>query len=181
MHTQELALKVLKHLRYNDHIVGTHVDLHRMPHNRLTELLKKNVAINPFVLSTWLQTQGYYMSLWLLWEYYSRILCEAMPTKVKAMKGKPHVEWVCDTFRANSETFAEYGWFVGGNALRNLIAHHATRVVSPRSKELWKQAKAVFTDLDLDPQQYVLLDHDHAIALAWKVNNFILDPAQPAP
>jgi hypothetical protein len=157
MHTQELALKTLEHLRHNDHIVGTHVDLDRMPYDRLTEFVKKNVAINPFALSAWLQTQGYYMSLWLLWEYYSRTLCEGMPIKVT--KTGSHVDWVYDTFQANSKTFAEYDWFVGGNGLRNLIAHHATRVVGPRATELWNKAKKVFTNLDLDPQQYVLLSH----------------------
>jgi hypothetical protein len=180
MHTQELALKSLEHLQHNDHIVGTHVDLYRMPHDQLTELVKKNVAINPFLLSAWLQTQGYYMSLWLLWEYYSRTLCEGMPKKVTA-KSKSHVEWVRDTFQANSQIFAEYDWFVGGNALRNLIAHHAARVIGPRATALWNQVKAVFTDLGIDPRQYVLLDHNHATTLLWKVENFILDPAQPAP
>src|SRR5205823_5626137 len=100
----------------------------------------------PFVFSAWLQTQGYYMSLWSLWEYYSGVLAEGMPIKA-SKKDKPHVVWVRDTFRANSQTFAEYDWFVGGDALRNLIAHHAARVANKRATGLWGQAKAVFTDL----------------------------------
>ena len=180
MHTRELALKTLELLQQNDQIVGTHVDLGRMPYHRLAKLVKTNVAINPFVLSAWLQTQGYYMSLWSLWEYYSRILCEAMPEKVNATRHKSHVEWVRDSLLANGQTFAEYDWFVGGNALRNLIAHHATRVMDQRATKLWDQAKAVFTGLDLDPQRYVVLEHHHAIVLLRKVKNFIKDRAQRA-
>jgi hypothetical protein len=181
MHTQELALKTLEHLQNNDHIVRTQVDRTLMPCDRLAEMVQKNVPINSLLLATWLQNQGYYMSLWSLWEYYSRNLCEGMPITVKKKNNQSHVEWVRDTFHANNQTFAEYDWFVGGNAFRNLIAHYATRVGEPQATKLWHQAKAVFTDLVCDPQQYLLIDHDHTVALLWKVENFIQDPTQPAP
>src|SRR5262245_39082815 len=101
MHTQELALKTLDHLRSNNHILGSHVDLYRMPHDRLEGLVKARVAADPFLLSAWLEAQGYYMSIWALWEYYSRILSESMPGRSTPRKKEPHVLSVREILQAN--------------------------------------------------------------------------------
>jgi hypothetical protein len=179
MHTAKLTLKTLECLWGNYWLLGRQVDPYRMPSDRIDELIRQKAPADPLLLAAWLATQGFFISAWSLWEYYSRSLCNGLPNKVSE-KGKSHVQWVAETFGANGKVFAEHNWFVGGNALRNLIAHHAARAVGSDAEKWWKKAQPVFPDLQLDPDGYILINHDHASTLKWKVDEFIRDPSRRA-
>jgi hypothetical protein len=118
------------------------------------------------------------MSAWSLFEYHSSKLCEAYEKKVSA-KNKSHFVWVAATLSANGSSFAEKEWFGGGNALRNLIAHHGTRVIAGRGTQLLDRARDAFSDLYVDPDGYVRIGHEHAALLKWKIEEFIREPSRP--
>jgi hypothetical protein len=179
MHSAELSLEALEHLWANYWVLGQQVDLHRMPTDKALLLVQQPETRRSLEIAAWLATQGFFISAWSLWEYHSRSLCDGMPTQVSD-KGKSHVQWVADTFTANGKIFAEHAWFTGGNALRNLIAHHATRVVGPGAQRWWEKAQPVFPELRINPQQYIMINSDQASTLMWKVGEFIRDPGRIA-
>jgi hypothetical protein len=175
MHSAKLSLKSLELLWSNYLILGRTVDLEMMSSERLDFVREQNGPIQPLLLSAWLSTQGFFVSAWSIWEYHSRNLCEGYGKKV-GEKNKCHVQWVAETLEANGSSFAEKAWFDGGNALRNLVAHHATRAVGRWATELLRRARGAFSDLHVDPDNYVRIGHDHAAALKWKIEEFIRDP-----
>jgi hypothetical protein len=179
MHSPKLALRVLEHLWGNYHILGHQVDIQRMPLGRSSEVLKQpQAARRSLQLAAWLAAQGFFFAAWAVWEHHSRAVCDSLPSKASD-KGKSHVQWVKDTFDANGRAFAGYAWFVGGNALRNLITHHGGRVASPDAEKWWKKAQPVFPKIQLNPDGYVLIDFFHAAQLKCKVDEFIQDAARP--
>jgi hypothetical protein len=179
MYSPELSPETLEHVWNNYQILGGHVDLQRMPPDRLDALVEQRAAARPFRLAAWVATQGFFVSAWAIWEYHSRVLCEGLPNKVTD-RGKSHVQWVAEMLEANGGVFAESAWFAGANALRNLIAHHAARAVGERAGALLDQARRAFSRLELDPQGYVLIDSEHAAELMWKIGEFIRHPSAPA-
>jgi hypothetical protein len=179
MHTAELTLKTLDSLWSNYLLLGQQVDLDLMPSDRIDELDRQKVPVGPLWLAAWLATHGFFISTWSLWEYHSRSLCNGLPIKVSE-KGKSHVQWVAETFAANGMVFADHSWFVGGNALRNLIAHHGARAVGSDAERWWKKAQPVFPDLPLDPDGYLLIMHDQASTLKCKVDEFIRETSRRA-
>jgi hypothetical protein len=179
MHSPELALEALEHVWNNYHILGDHVDLQRMPPDRLDALVRLKAPARPFRLAAWVATQGFMVSAWAIWEYHSRVLCEGLPNRVTD-RGKSHVQWVAEMLDANDRRFAESAWFAGANALRNLIAHHAARAVRERAEALLGQARRAFPGLAVASDRYVLIDFDHAAEFKWKIDEFIRDPSMPA-
>jgi hypothetical protein len=180
MHSPELALQTLEHLWRNYLTLGEQVDLGLMSWDRSDAALAQPPAVRRSLeFASWLAAQGFFFSAWALWEYHSRAACDGLPNKASD-KGKSHVQWAKDTFDVNGRTFAEYAWFVGGNALRNLIAHHAARVAGPDAERWWKKAQPVFPQLQLDPDGYVLIDGGLASQVMWKVGEFIRDPSRRA-
>jgi hypothetical protein len=177
MHSPEFALKTLELLRNNYLILGRIVDLELMSSERLDFVRTQNGPIQPLLISAWLSTQGFFISAWAMWEYHSQKLCEGLPNK-QSKKNKSHVQWVADTLAANGTSFAEKVWFDGGNAMRHLITHHATRAVGERAEELLGQARSAFPVLHVDADHYVRIGHDHAAVLTWKIEEFIRDPSR---
>src|SRR5262249_3907107 len=142
-------------------------------------LAKEGAKAEPYRLSAWLATQGFFIAAWSIWEYHSRILCQGLPRRVSE-RNKSHVQWVVETFQANNRNFAERDWFAAANALRNLIPHCTARAIEDRAQNLLQTARGVLPDLHPDPEGYVLLNHDHAAALKWKIGEFIRDPTAPS-
>jgi hypothetical protein len=179
MHSPELSLETLEHVWSNYHILGEHVDLQRMPPDRLDALIEQRAAARPFQLAAWVATQGFFVSAWAIWEYHSRLLCQGLPNRLPD-RGRSHVQWVAETLGMNGRLFAESTWFAGANALRNLIAHHGARAVGERAEALLVQARSAFARLEVDPEGYMLIDSEHAAELKWKIAEFIRQPSMPA-
>jgi len=177
MISAKLAKDMLDFLWNNHHILSEHVNLEMMPPDRLDALVAQKVLVRPFRISTSLANQGYFVSAWSLWEFYSNGLCDSLPIQLARSKKESCVEWVKRSLEANGKEFDDHGWFAGANALRNLIAHYCGRAVGVRAERLLAQARTVFPDLQLYQDGFVLVDHPHIAELQFRVENFIEDIA----
>jgi hypothetical protein len=175
---REEALEFLEVLWENYHRVAQQVDSELMPPEVLDAHVKQGTLTRPFRIRSWLCRQGYIISAWSLWEYYSRIFCEGLPTRVgNKTRQESCVDWVARSLAANQISFRSRSWFAGANALRNLIAHHSGRAVGPKAKGLLAQAKTAFPDLAIHLDDYLILESEYASAVQFEINDFILHNA----
>jgi transcriptional regulator with XRE-family HTH domain len=175
-----IALKFLEALFGNFRRLAEQVDLELMSCDRLDQLAKQNPPIGPFIRAAWFARQGFIISAWSLWEYFSRVFCEGLPNTVARSPRESCVAWVARSLAANGIAFPAYDWFAAANALRNLIAHFGARVVEPGARRYFEKAKEVadFKNLNLFPDSYVSIEREHVTAFQWEIGEFLRDMAE---
>src|SRR4051812_47051452 len=100
----EQALAFLDVLRSNYYRVAREVDLQLMPSARRDQVIKANPPAKPFYEATWFGRIGTIVSVWSLWDCYSRLLCEGLPVPNPGTKGSC-VDKVGRSLAANSIAF----------------------------------------------------------------------------
>jgi hypothetical protein len=105
MHTSKTAEETLEFLWRNYVTLCEQVDLEAMPPDTLDVHIQQNSPVRPFRISAWLARQGYFISAWNLWEYYSRSLCQDLPIKAQKQSDESTVDWVARSLTANSNRF----------------------------------------------------------------------------
>jgi hypothetical protein len=174
---RDYALKCLETLRDNFNRLAKQVDLGVMP-PEVTDALPRDASAGPFLRAAWFARQGFYLSVWSLWEYYARVHCE----RLKSARGLPSVssgdgscvKKVGRALRTCSVAFPQEDWFEGANALRNLFAHYGGLVAEPKAGEFLAKAKEVaFPGLALFADGYVAIENCHVSSLQWEVGEFI--------
>jgi hypothetical protein len=171
MHTSSTALETLRFLQNNYLVLAERIDLEMMPSEVLDGV--QNAPVRPFRIGSWVARQGCFISVWALWEYYSRRLCECLVNKEKKSRGEPTVEWIGRSLAANNILFRNQRWFEGANGLRNLIVHYGARVDCARGESLLGQCRAAFPDIDLWKDGYVNLTHSHLGELHINIEDLI--------
>jgi hypothetical protein len=177
MISADQAREMLHFLTLNHQIVSRNVDLEMMP-DKLEDLAAQNAPVRPFWIATSLARQGFFISAWSLWEFYSHGFCESLPVKPNGPGNC--VERVRLSLEANGRRFPDHSWFAGAYALRNLITHHFGRVAAARAQEHFARACGAFPDLrlyEVDRCQYVLLEHTHIAELHVRIEDFLDDTA----
>jgi hypothetical protein len=179
--TSAQALQFLGILWSNYHRLAKQVDLDLMPPDARDVHIENQSAMGPFIRAAWFGRQGYIISAWSLWEYYSRAFCLRLPVKAYDGAGSC-VDKVGRALQPNSIFFPQQDWFTGANALRNIIAHYSGLVVGSRARNLFAAAKTVaFPHLELCPDNYVQLQPETASGLQWEIEEFIRQIPQPTP
>jgi hypothetical protein len=175
------ALQFLDTLRTNYQRLAQEVDIELMPRQRFDQLIEGNAPYEPFMQAAQFGRQGAIVSAWSLWEYYSRALCERLPTSVRRERRDSCVTWVGRSLTANGISFPTEGnqdWFSGANALRNIIAHASGRVADSRARNQLLAARNVFPDLELFTDNYVAIRTEHVSTFHWKIEEFIRQTAE---
>jgi len=175
MHTATTANETLDFLWKNYLTLCEQVDLDVMPPEALDAHIQHNSPERPFRIAAWLTRQGFFIAAWSLWEYYSRSVCQRLPTKKKNTRNESTVNWVGRLLTANDIDFADKDWFVSANSLRNLIAHSGARADGSRAEALLQQSRIAFPDIDTWQDGYVNLTHCHVAKLQIKIKDFIHD------
>jgi transcriptional regulator with XRE-family HTH domain len=175
----ETALKSLEVLWGNFRRLAEQVDLEVMSADRRNQLEDQNPPLGPFLRAAWFARQGFIISAWSLWEYFSRMLCEGQPSLVAKKPRESCVEWVAKSFTANQIPFPRHDWFSSANALRNLIAHYGGRVTEPGALRYFEKAKKVadFHNLELFRDAHVNIQVEHVSAFQWEIGEFFRDLA----
>ena len=177
----ELALQFLDILKTNYLRLAREVDLVLMPSERRDRLIERNASYGPFLQATQFGRQGAIISVWSLWEHYSRLFCEGLPTSLRKEGRDSCVTWVGRCLAANGISFPDEGnqdWFSGANALRNMIAHYSGRVVESRARNLLETAKRAFPSIELFADDYVAIQPQHVSAFYWNIGEFIRQTAK---
>lgn len=177
MHTPTTANETLEFLWYNYLTLCEQVDLDSMSPETLDIHIQQNSPVRPFRIAAWLARQGYFITAWSLWEYYSRNLCQRLQNKKQQAGCESTVDWVARSLTANDVTFTERTWFVNANSLRILIAHSGGRVDGSRAKSLLERCRLAFPDIDTWQDGYLDLTHDHMAELQSKIEDFIRETA----
>jgi hypothetical protein len=125
-------------------------------------------------LAEWLCVQGCFVSIWNLWEYYAKQVCERLTTPINRNGNESFPQYVQRALVANGQAFADADWFKDANAFRNLIVHFYARVgADARSQDLWARTQVVFPSAKQQADNYVWFDNDVVAELATKVETFI--------
>jgi hypothetical protein len=169
------AVKLVHHLWDNHLRLARQVDIESMPEPALDRVVREELRVGPFQIATWLARQSFIMAAWALWDYYSRLYRNELPTLVAERKQDSCVDLVERSFSANGIPFAKHDWFAGANAYRNLLAHHGGRVTPGRAANLLEQAKGAFPKVAAAPNGYVEIERDHVSEFQVQIENFILD------
>lgn len=177
MHTAKTAHETLEFLWNNYLAICKQVDLDSMPPETLEVHVENNAPVRPFRIAAWLARQGYFISVWSLWEYYSRSLCESLPHKERKRGNESTVDWVARALSANSTSFTDHQWFASANCVRNLIAHSGGRVDGTKGKSLLQRSRTAFSNIDTWQDGYLALEHEHVAELQTKVENYIRETA----
>jgi hypothetical protein len=170
MHDGKTALETLQLLWRNYCTLSEKVDLEMMTPETL-EVQRKSL-VRPLRIAAWLARQGFFISAWSLWEFYSLILCKSL-SKVVERGRESFVNWVGESLAANKIEFLEQEWFSSASSLRNLIAHNGARVDGPRAEKLMQRSKTVFADLEIYPDLYIDIQNEHVAELMLKIEDFI--------
>src|SRR5437660_9213511 len=96
------ALEFLETLWANYHRLAEQVDLELMSSDRRDLLIEQNPPARPFLQAAWFGRQGYIISAWSLWEYYSRVFCDGLPNTVVRKPRESCVDWVERSLAANN-------------------------------------------------------------------------------
>jgi hypothetical protein len=177
MHTAKTAYETLEFLWNNYLALCEQVDLDSMPPETLDIHIANNSRVRPFRIAAWLARQGYFISAWSLWEYYSRSLCQSLPHKEQKLKHESTVEWVARSLAANSRTFTDLSWFGSANCVRNLIAHSGGRVDGAKGQSLLQRSQTAFPSIAAWQDGYLALEHEHVAELQIKVEDYIRETA----
>lgn len=177
MHTAKTANETLGFLWNNYRVLRKQVDPDAMPRETLDVHIEQNLPVRPFRIASWLARQGYFITVWALWEYYSRSLCGSLPENVKKKRRESTVDWVGRSLAANSMDFGDQDWFSSANSLRNLIAHHGARADGPRAKRKLEESRTAFPDIEVWKDGYVAITHSHLVDLQIKIEDFIRNTA----
>lgn len=177
MHTATTAEEALKFLWNNYQTLCKQVDLASMPPDVQDVHIEQNSPMRPFRISAWLARQGYFVSAWSLWEYYSRSLCQDLPRKEQKTDNESTVDWVARSLTANSKSFTDHTWFASANCVRNLIAHAGGRVDGSRGEGLLDRSRTAFPGIETWQDGYLLLKHEHMVELHIKIKDFVRETA----
>jgi hypothetical protein len=177
MHTARTAHETLEFLWNNYLALCEQVDLDSMPPEMLDIRIENNSPVRPFRIAAWLARQGYFISAWSLWEYYSRSLCQSLPHKKQKSGNESTVEWVARSLAANSKSFTDHSWFASANCVRNLIAHSGGRVDGSKGKTWLQRSRTAFPDIGTWQDGYLALEHEHVADLQIKVEDYIRETA----
>jgi len=177
MHTAKTAHETLEFLWNNYLTLCEQVDLDSMSPEKLDVHIKQNSPVRPFRIAAWLARQGYFIAAWLLWEYYSRSLCQSLPNKETKAGNESTVDWVGRSLAANNIDFTDREWFVSANSFRNLIVHSGARADGSRAETLLKRSRTAFPEIETWQDGYVDLTHCHVAELQIKIEDFIRETA----
>lgn len=171
MHTPSNAIESLEMIWDNFLTVCRCVDLDTFSPKQLDEHAQS--PIRPFRIATFLARQGVFIATWNLWEYYSRSLCKGLPNQETKASHESTVDWVGRSLDSNGKSFSQRVWFADANSLRNLIAHNGARVNERKSEQMHGRAVKAFSDLEILPDGYLLIEHEHVAELAHQVEMFV--------
>lgn len=177
------ALEFLETLSINYHQLAGQHDLELMPPRRLDLLIEQNRPAGPYIQAAWFGRMGSILSVWSLWEYYSRVCCERLPKPVKRHRRDSCVAWVGQSLQANDIPFRAEPWFTAANTLRNLITHYNGRVVDRKAEKMLADVRAftAFSNMDLFADHYVNIQTEHVSGYFWEIEEFIRDTAEFIP
>ncbi len=177
MHTAKTAHETLGFLWNNYLALCEQVDLDSMPPETLDVHIGNDAPVRPFRIAAWLVRQGYFISAWSLWEYYSCSLCGCLPRREPRRRNESTVDWVARSLLANSQPFADHQWFASANCVRNLIAHRGGRVNGTKGHSWLQRARRAFPNIATWQDGYLALEHEHVAELQLKVENYIRETA----
>jgi hypothetical protein len=177
MHSATTAHETLEFLWNNYLALCEQVDLEAMPLQTLDVHIKNNSPVRPFRIAAWLARQGYFISAWSLWEYYSRSLCQALPNKERKSGSESTVDWVARSLAANAKSFTDHIWFASANCVRNLIAHSGGRVDGSKGQTSLQRSCTAFPNMYTWQDGYLNLEHEHIADLQIKIEDFIRETA----
>jgi hypothetical protein len=167
------ALQFLETLRSNYLRLAQQVDIELMSRQRFDMLIEQNAPYEPLLQGAQFGRQGAIIAAWSLWEYYSRVFCEGLPAKNHRKGDDSCVDWVGKCLDANNLLFPNQDWFLGANALRNLIAHYSGSVTEGRAQTLFEKARIFFPELELFRDDYVAILSEHVSSFYWNIKEFV--------
>ncbi len=174
MHNIDNARDSLEFLWNNYILLCEHADIDSLSVDDIESHIEYDPSLRHLRISTWCARQGFFMSSWALWEYYSRSLCGNLQKLTEKRKeNESTVDWINRTLTNNSKPFISYDWFASANCLRNLFAHCSGHVACNRSEILMKRARIAFPDLDRWKDGYVNITHGHLVELKTKIRYFL--------
>lgn len=177
MHTAKTAYETLEFLWNNYRELCRQVDLDSMSQETLNIHIENRSPVRPFRIAAWLARQGYFISAWTLWEYYSRSLCQSLPNEKQKRGNESTVKWVARSLAANTKPFTDAEWFDSANCIRNLIAHSGGRVDGLKGQKLLKRSRTAFANIETWPDGYLALTHEHVAELQNKIEYYIQETA----
>lgn len=177
MPTARTADETLEFLWNNYLALCEQVDLESMLPETLDLHIESNAPVRPFRIAAWLARQGYFISAWSLWEYYSRSVCDSLPRKERKRSSESTVDWVARSLSANSESFTDYEWFASANCVRNLIAHSGGRVDGSKGQTSLQRSRRAFPNIETWQDGYLALEHEHVADLQIKIEDYIRETA----
>lgn len=173
MHNAQLAHEMLEFIWNNYRELCERVDLDVMSPETLDVHVDNDSPVRPFRIAAWFARQGYFISAWSLWEYYSRSLCQSLSNQERKLGSESTVDWVERSLVANKRTFTDHSWFASANCVRNLIAHSGGRVDGTRGQPLLTRAQVAFPTLHTWQDGYLAFEHEHIADLHLKIEDFI--------
>jgi hypothetical protein len=166
------ARESLEFLRFNHFKLSEQIDLEMMSEATLRRHINQGAKVRPFRIATWCAGQGFFISAWSLWEHAANQHCDGLSLKEKKQGNESAVGWIGRSLAANGRTFRDQTWFESANGLRNLIAHHGSRVVADRSESLFTRCQVAFPGIETWKDGYVNILHDHLSELTLKIEDF---------
>ena len=177
MHTAKNAYETIELLWNNYRELCKKVDLDSMSDETFNVHRENKSPVRSFRIATWLARQGYFISAWSLWEYYSRNLCQSLPDKIKKRGDESNVEWIARSLIANKKTFKDHKWFSSANCVRNIIAHSGGRVDGAKAQAVLKRSRTAFADIETLPDGYLFFTHAHVAELHCRIEDYIRETA----
>jgi hypothetical protein len=171
MHTADTAYESLSLLWNNYLALSEQVDLESMSPETLAVHVTNRTPVRPLRIAAWLARQGFFISAWSLWEYYSRSVCEGLTHKNKAHTSI--VDCIARSLSANSLSFTDRAWFDSARHVRNLIAHCGGRVYGDKCSHSLQRSREAFPTIDTWQDGYLALEHEHVATLKCKIEEFI--------
>jgi hypothetical protein len=167
------ARESLEFLRFNHFKLFEQIDPEMMPEATLRRQINQGAKVRPFRIATWSARQGFFISAWSLWEHTANKICDRLQLKERKQSNESAVGWIGRSLVANSRTFRDRTWFESANGLRNLLAHHGSRVIGDRSESLFTRCQAAFPGIETWKDGYVNILHDHLAELTVKIEDFL--------
>lgn len=173
MPSARITKDTLDLLWHNYQTLAENIDLEAMDPEAVAHHVAQESPVRPFRIAAWLGRQAFFVAAWLLWEHYTRELCDGLPKRVKRAKGDSHVDWVRKSMNANGLAFTDAEWFGSANRLRNLLAHYGGRAAESRAQNLLQRSRKAFPYIETYTDDYVAIDHCHVAELELKIEVFI--------
>lgn len=173
MHNPLTAHETLELMWDNYSALSAQVDIEAMDLQVFEKHIEQKALARPFRIAAWLTRQGHFIAVWSLWEFYATNLCESLGGKLKKQASESNVICIRRTLEHYGLAFDDFIWFDSANYLRNLITHNGARVHTSNPAPALAKLRVAFPNIDIWPDGYVALEHEHVAELHCNVETFI--------